>query len=61
MIDDYLLYTMVVGVAVHPENTSMKNFFLYNSLKLTPTAKSVNDIDILRLSCKSLEKNNFNI
>ena len=53
MIDDYLSNVLVVVVVVHPENYLPKSA-LFDEQKLTPTARSVNDIDILRLSCKSL-------
>jgi hypothetical protein len=54
MIDDYLLKKLVVVVVVHPEKIDL--FKLKFFIKLTPTARSVKDIDILRLSCKSLKE-----
>jgi hypothetical protein len=57
MIDDYLYYVMVVVVVVRPEKNRLIIYLDKKcSYKFTPTARSVNDIDILRLSCKSLSK-----
>jgi hypothetical protein len=57
MIDDYLYYVMVVVVVVRPKKKILIICLDKKCLWIfTPTARSVNDIDILRLSCKSLFK-----
>lgn len=57
MIDDYQSYELIVGDDVHPIDSIRldKKKKRKKMIEFTPTARSVNEIDIFRLSWRSLK------